>query len=1175
MDVITETPAKKRKTEVGYISSSQGYDSREDSGDDLFRDYETIATLPLPKHAGSSIPSSHLRSSPAPYITQPTQILSNPTQDTVQLASTQSPSTVQVAASSPVRAPNAMISKTSGGILASAIAPAGTAFRLPISASRPPPKPTAIVDLSDDDDIPVYRGNYSDEESQLSRRADIKPSTFIQRAQKAMAEGTAKPKSQAGTEDPVDRFREITSNSFYKPLAKHDTKGQGSALSGSVFDSRNRDERTTSSRIEAPKRSADVMANAYGGSNKPVKVARQTAPAKAQLKKPLTLDDIPDYNMRTKIARMRTVCPMYSIMQCRNALFTKKFNYDDAMDYLLSTNPDPVEIDLTIDDDTVPPVEKPNPARAPAKQQVKVPNKSIQERWTATQAAARNIQSVTSSSPVELPKAKRRLVQGRRNPSSPVIEQHKSSSPPPPLHQTPESETDSGIGHESEEDTELEGKVLKFFNTCSVPDLVDIASITAEIASVILSQKPFKSLQAVRQISSDIPAKGKKTTRRPIGEKIVEKCLEMWTGYEAIDELVKKCEALGKPIAEAMKKWGADSKDGELELVTLDQLNIDQKSDSQASMRDSGIGTPASGSLSGDESGGEIKKQLRGKQSFFSQPSIMAEGVVLKDYQVVGVNWLSLLFGKNLSCILADDMGLGKTCQVIAFLAHLLEKGIKGPHLIVVPGSTLENWLREFSVFCPKLSVMPYYAEQKERLAVREQIEENLDDINVIVTTYGMAKRKEDNRWLRKLQLVACVYDEGHMLRNSKSAQYEQLMRIPARFRLLLTGTPLQNNLHELASLLGFILPSVFKEHSEDLTYIFNHRATTTTDETHAALLSAQRIARARSMMTPFILRRKKHQVLKHLPTKTRRVEYCDLTACQRELYAAEQSKARQIMLDRLAGKKNSTESANIMMALRKASIHPLLFRRLYTPSLLSKMSKACLSEPEFAESNVNYVYEDMEVMTDYELHLFCERYSNTMSSYALKGDECMESGKVALLTSLLTQYKTAGDRVLVFSQFVMVMNILEAVLERLSIPFFRLDGSTKIDERQDMIDAFYADPSITVFLLSTKAGGAGINLACANKVIIFDSSFNPQDDIQAENRAHRVGQTRDVEVVRLVTKGTIEEQILALGETKLALDDRVAGEGEEDGAKAEREGVKRVEEMMIKEIKGEGVLKK
>lgn len=418
------------------------------------------------------------------------------------------------------------------------------------------------------------------------------------------------------------------------------------------------------------------------------------------------------------------------------------------------------------------------------------------------------------------------------------------------------------------------------------------------------------------------------------------------------------------------------------------------------------------------------------------------------------------------------------------------------------------------------------------------------------------------------------MYDEGHILKNSKSAGYVELMRIPAQFRLLLTGTPLQNNLIELASLLGFILPSVFQEHSRDLEYIFSHKAKTT-DESHAALLSTQRIARAKSMMTPFVLRRKKHQVLKHLPPKTRRVEYCELSQSQKDIYEGEKAKALQIISDRTAGKKTGNETANIMMALRKASIHPLLFRRLYNDKTISKMSKACLKEEEFRESNVDLVYEDMTVMTDFELHGFCEKYPTTMSGFPLRDNEWMDSGKVKRLCDLLSTFKTNGDRALVFSQFVMVMNILEAVLESLGIRFFRLDGQTKIDERQDMIDQFYEEEDITVFLLSTKAGGAGINLACANKVVIFDSSFNPQDDIQAENRAHRVGQKREVEVVRLVTRGTIEEQIHALGETKLALDNRVAGDmgisDEPETKKAEKQGIKIVEEMMMKQIKDEG----
>lgn len=186
-------------------------------------------------------------------------------------------------------------------------------------------------------------------------------------------------------------------------------------------------------------------------------------------------------------------------------------------------------------------------------------------------------------------------------------------------------------------------------------------------------------------------------------------------------------------------------------------------------------------------------------------------------------------------------------------------------------------------------------------------------------------------------------------------------MRIDARFRLLLTGTPLQNNLRELASLLGFILPSVFQQHSEELEAVFSHKAKTTdSDESRAALLSAQRIARAKSMMTPFVLRRKKHQVLKHLPRKIRRVEHCNLSPAQAELYDKEKAQARDLVAARKAGQKTGNESTNIMMALRKASIHPLLFRHLYDDNTIGQMAQACIREEEFRQSNVDMVYEDM-----------------------------------------------------------------------------------------------------------------------------------------------------------------------------------------------------------------------
>jgi SWI/SNF-related matrix-associated actin-dependent regulator 1 of chromatin subfamily A len=438
---------------------------------------------------------------------------------------------------------------------------------------------------------------------------------------------------------------------------------------------------------------------------------------------------------------------------------------------------------------------------------------------------------------------------------------------------------------------------------------------------------------------------------------------------------------------------------------------------------------------------------------------------------------------------------------------------------------------------------------QKEREELREKIEINLKDINVIVTTYQLASgNKIDTHFLRQLSPRVCVYDEGHMLKNSNSNRYIALMKIKAEFRLLLTGTPLQNNLLELASLLSFILPNVFNNRKEDLNLIFKHRAKTT-DENHDALLSAQRIARAKSMMTPFVLRRRKNQVLKDIPPKTSRVVYCDMMIDQYEIYQEEIEKGQQILRDRAAGLKPTKASANIMMQLRKAAIHSLLFRKLYTDKAIAKMAAACMPDQHEGSTEENVLL-DMQVMTDGELNRLCTvHYPKTLSRFALPEDACMNSGKVAKLIELLQEFKANGDRTLIFSQFTMVMDILESALSLQGISYFRLDGSTPVEERQDMIDQFYEETDISAFMLSTKAGGTGINLACANKVVIFDSSFNPQEDVQAENRAHRVGQTREVEVIRLVTQGTIEVAMMALGTSKLTLDDRVSGEAEDEKA--------------------------
>ncbi|KAL8694427.1 MAG: hypothetical protein Q9218_000919 [Villophora microphyllina] len=1177
MDVIHETPAKRRRLDQVCLDRDMGYDSGNDSAENLFDGYETVDTVPLPKILTDQRLSVGLTPlSPPPYVTQPTQILDRATSTPDR--GRESPF-IQVVASSPVagllasHVPSTV--KPPAGALANRMAPPGTTFRPPMGFPMRDP----VIDLSSDDDVPIVRAASSDEDSEPHRRADIKPSKFVKSVQNDQ------------TSTSTSRFREITAQSFYKPLQNTNPTQQ--------ITSRSLNPQRYQAGSPAPKRSADAMADAYGNASRPPR-ARQTAPAKAESRKDITLDDIQDYQLRIKVERMNSILPTKAIATCKAALIKKKGNFDDAIDYLTALGDDETgAIDLALSDSEAS-TQPPKTAEQDAKQRLKAPTKSIHSKWTATQAFSQPKEPWTSSpSSPPISKPRRRLVQGRKQLPSPRLIVSRKASPVTPEKIVPveiETPSDSAIDSEYDNNYELDIKVLSFFNTCTSDQLADIAGVSEAVASSILSHNPFRNLEAVRKISTEgkPSVKTKRIAKRPVGDKIVDTCMEMWRGYEAVDGLVRNCEAIGKPVVEQIKKWGVDvygsSADGGLDLITFKQ-----KSDGEPSLRDSGIGTPTSATDSADEEVTIRTTAKAAKTDIFGQPSLLNDGVALKDYQIVGVNWLALLYNKNLSCILADDMGLGKTCQVIAFLAHLYEKGNKGPHLVIVPGSTIENWLREIRFFCSKLSFVPYYGMsnpepcsiitadpfhtggQAERLDIQQQIQEDLDNINIIVTTYGVAKAKDDCKFLRHLPLQVCVYDEGHILKNRKSAAYEQLTRFKSTFRLLLTGTPLQNNLSELVSLLAFIMPQMFREHSGDLDVIFSQKAKTSNDS-HAALLSAQRISRARSMMTPFILRRKKHQVLKHLPLKTRRVEYCDLLPSQLDIYNSEKTRGLQIIANRAAGVKVGNETANVMMALRKAAIHPLLFRRLYDDKTLKKMARDCLKEQEFSGSEYALCLEDMSVMMDFELHRFCKRYTSTMSKYRLHDKECMDSGKVSKLAELLTSFKKNGDRVLVFSQFVMVMDILEEVMNALDMSFLRLDGQTKIEQRQDTIDLFYANETITVFMLSTKAGGAGINLACANKVVIFDSSFNPQDDIQAENRAHRVGQTREVEVIRLVTKGTIEEQIHALGQAKLALDDRVAGEGEaiietttpEDDKQAEKHGQRAVEEMMIKQMKAE-----
>ncbi|KAM9858607.1 SWI/SNF-related matrix-associated actin-dependent regulator of chromatin subfamily A containing DEAD/H box 1A-like [Aulostomus maculatus] len=533
----------------------------------------------------------------------------------------------------------------------------------------------------------------------------------------------------------------------------------------------------------------------------------------------------------------------------------------------------------------------------------------------------------------------------------------------------------------------------------------------------------------------------------------------------------------------------------------------------------------------------QVTKVMGQGTGSMKQPSVLNRQFQLKPYQLIGLKWLLLLHEHNLSGILADEMGLGKTIQAIAFLAQLYQNGVKGPHLIIVPSSTLDNWARELNLWCPSLKVIVYYGSVEDRRYLKHDILSDAVDFNVIVTTYNFAIGNDSDRSLfRKLCLKCAVFDEGHMLKNMNSLRYRHLMSINAENRLLLTGTPLQNNLLELMSLLNFIMPSMFSSSASQLSKMFSMKPF---DE--QSRFERDRISQARLIMKPFILRRVKSEVLKQLPAKEEKVEFCSMSEKQQVLYESLFKKLKTST----NGEKR--EMCNVMMQLRKMANHPLLHRQYYTTEKLKTMSKLMLKEPTHHDADAALIQEDMEVMSDFELHRLCQQYSS-IRSYQLENSLVLDSGKFHCLAEMLASLKEKGSRVVLFSQFTMMLDIVEELLKHLEHRYIRLDGSTPIADRIVLIDEFNADPDIFVFLLSTRSGGLGINLTSANVVILHDIDCNPYNDKQAEDRCHRVGQTRTVQVIRLISKGSIEDCILQLGQKKLKLeqDMTTVEEGEE-----------------------------
>lgn len=498
------------------------------------------------------------------------------------------------------------------------------------------------------------------------------------------------------------------------------------------------------------------------------------------------------------------------------------------------------------------------------------------------------------------------------------------------------------------------------------------------------------------------------------------------------------------------------------------------------------------------------------QEKVMEQPA-MLQGGELRSYQLEGLQWMLSLFNNNLNGILADEMGLGKTIQTIALIAYLLEnKGVSGPHLIVAPKAVLPNWINEFSTWAPSIVAVLYDGRLEERKALREELSGE-GKFSVLITHYDLIMR--DKAFLKKIHWHYLIIDEGHRLKNHECALARTIVSgYRIRRRLLLTGTPIQNSLQELWSLLNFLLPNIFNS-VENFEEWFNAPFA---DKCDVSLTDEEElliIRRLHHVIRPFLLRRKKDEVEKFLPGKTQVVLKCDMSAWQK-VYYQQVTDVGRVGLDSGTGKSKSLQ--NLSMQLRKCCNHPYLF---------------------VAEYNI---YRREEIVR--------------------------ASGKFELLDRLLPKLRRAGHRVLLFSQMTRLMDILEVYLQVHDFKYLRLDGSTKTEERGTLLKQFNApDSPFFMFLLSTRAGGLGLNLQTADTVIIFDSDWNPQMDQQAEDRAHRIGQKKEVRVFVLVSVGSIEEVILERAKQKMGIDAKVIQAGLFNTTSTAQERREMLEEIMRK----------
>lgn len=578
------------------------------------------------------------------------------------------------------------------------------------------------------------------------------------------------------------------------------------------------------------------------------------------------------------------------------------------------------------------------------------------------------------------------------------------------------------------------------------------------------------------------------------------------------------------------------------------------------------------------------------------QPSLIT-GATMREHQLIGLEWLVSLYENGLSGILGDEMGLGKTLQCISFLAHLWEVGTQGPFLIVTPLSTLPNWMSELERFAPSIPAVMYHGDKKHREHLRKhKFKKGLvkGTFPIAVTTYEIAMN--DSKYLQNIPWKFIIVDEGHRLKNLDCKLIRELKTYRSANRLLLTGTPLQNNLSELYSLLNFIMPDVFSDKS-GFEELFS-AAIEFTDASQADgeessfkneinATKVELVNQLHGILKPFLLRRVKKEVNLNLPPKREYIIYAPLTDLQKRLYYAASKEGSVGLRNEIINLLESTMGSNYLKE-RDIKIKEL-------KENASKLAKKRKRRADYAEVSDESFFQSLEdeanddekseseddeytitrreifkVLNSQNLrnramqlrkicdhpYLFDLDYTEDFSdeeideiptkkvksnsgSYQLSLPRIVNvSGKMLLLERLLPKLFKDGHKVLIFSQMTKMLDIIALWCEKYkNWDYGRIDGNVSMDIRNEEIQKFNTEADVKLFLLSSRAGGLGINLTAADTVIIFDSDWNPQCDLQAQDRVHRMGQTKPCLVYRFATENTIEQRILDKAEKKRKLE--------------------------------------